>query len=179
MPGRESFTGRRDPTRCIVCRHPDIVEIDIALAQGKSIYGLSRDRGINRASLTRHKKKGHVMATAEGEPMDLSRPRDQHMATSYKLYELLGRVQRKLEADKDIDVGTVRVFINILREQRATLDAASKAMTTDAPRQTTAQIVAEVMGVIADATVEHIDVREDIATMFVARGLIEPAVNNL
>lgn len=174
--GRSSYIGTRDPVRCLVCRHPKVIEIDIALAKGQSVNSLAKQYGINREPLYKHKKKGHIMATAKGEVWDMSRPRDQHMATSRKLFELLGQVQAKLEASKDLDIGTVRVFVGLIREQRATLEAAEKARGDTAPRQTTAQIIAEVMGVIAEATMDAGEVREAIASMFVARGMIDPPV---
>ena len=174
MP-RESYVGQRDPRRCLVCRHPDVIEIDVALAQGHSIHGLAKKYGLNRPPLDRHKKKGHVMATAKGEVWDMAQPRDQLMVTSKRLTELLGAVQQRLNTDKDLDMGTVRVFTGLLREQRAHIDAIRKAVDQRPARQTTAQIIAAVMGAIADATINAPNVREDIATMFVARGLIEPA----
>ncbi len=152
-----------------------MIEIDIALAQGKSINSLSKKYGLYREPLGRHKKKGHVMATAQGEVWDLSRPRDQLMVTAKRLIELLGAVEQKIDKDKSIDVGAVRTFVGLLREHRATLEAMRKVTDDKPSTQTTAQIIAEVMGVIADATADHIEVRENIAAMFVARGLIEPA----
>ena len=150
-----------------------MIEIDIAMAQGRSINSLSKKYGLYREPLNRHKKKGHVMATAAGEVWDMSRPRDQLMVTAKRLIELLGAVEQKIDKDKDIDVGTVRTFVGLLREHRATLEAMRKATDTSAPRQTTSQIIAEVMGVVADATTNAIEIREAIASMLVARGMIE------
>ena len=146
------------------------------MAKGQSVNSLAKQYGINREPLYKHKKKGHIMATAKGEVWDIAEPRDQLMLTAKRLTELIGAINNKIDTSKDVDIGHIRTLVGLLREHRATLDAMLKATDTRVPRQTTAQIIAEVMGVIAEATINAGEVRAAIATLYVARGMIDPPV---
>lgn len=109
--------------KCLVCAHPDRLEIDKALLEGSRTYReLEAQYGVSRSALSRHVTKGHIAAqVAKAHEAKQVSEACSLLEQVQELQSTANRILKDAESKKDL-----RGACQAIREVRSILELLAK-----------------------------------------------------
>ena len=121
MPGAAHLKGDGLMTRCKVCKHPDINEINEKLVSGLSPREMANEYNLNHMSLYRHKEKHLPLTLIKAQQLQEQDAADDLLDRVESIYnkawELVNRAEEK---------GSFQPAVSALKECRSCLELIGK-----------------------------------------------------